>query len=124
MQIEQRLGRLHRIGQEQDVVLTNLVAQGTIEQRILHILESKINLFELVVSELDMILGRVDEDFDFEASVFDAFAGSADDAEFEGRLEKLGEQLVGARTDYLENRQALDALVGTDPQHTRNGKAA
>jgi SNF2 family DNA or RNA helicase len=124
MQIEQRLGRLHRIGQEQDVVLTNLVAQGTIEQRILHILESKINLFELVVGELDMILGRVDEDFDFEASVFDAFAGSADDAEFEGRLEKLGEQLVGARTDYLENRQALDALVGTDPQHTRNGKAA
>ena len=124
MQIEQRLGRLHRIGQEQDVVLTNLVAQGTIEQRILHILESKINLFELVVGELDMILGRVDEDFDFEASVFDAFTGSADDAEFEGRLEKLGQQLVGARTDYLENRQAVDALVGTDPQNEQNGEAA
>ncbi|MHA6757266.1 DEAD/DEAH box helicase [Streptacidiphilus sp. PAMC 29251] len=124
MQIEQRLGRLHRIGQEQDVVLTNLVAQGTIEQRILHILESKINLFELVVGELDMILGRVDEDFDFEASVFDAFAGSVDDAEFQGRLERLGEKLVGARTDYLENRQAVDALVGADPQDQRNGEAA
>ncbi|MEU5547786.1 DEAD/DEAH box helicase [Streptomyces sioyaensis] len=123
MQIEQRLGRLHRIGQKQDVVLTNLVAQGTIEQRILHILESKINLFELVVGELDMILGRVDEDFDFETSVFDAFASSIDDAEFQGRLEKLGEQLVGARTDYLDNRQALDALVGSD-QSERNEEAA
>ena len=67
MQIEQRLGRLHRVGQQHDVVLTNLVGRGTIEQRILHVLEPKINLFELVVGELDMILGRVDDDFDFEA---------------------------------------------------------
>jgi len=31
MQIEQRLGRLHRVGQDHDVLLTNLVARGTIE---------------------------------------------------------------------------------------------
>lgn len=116
MQIEQRLGRLHRVGQEHDVVLTNLVARGTIEQRILHVLESKINLFELVVGELDMILGRVDEDFDFEASVFDAFATAGDDAEFEERLERLGERLVSARTDYLDSRGAIDALVGGDDE--------
>ena len=29
MQIEQRLGRLHRVGQTHDVLLTNLVARGT-----------------------------------------------------------------------------------------------
>ncbi|MFD4256474.1 DEAD/DEAH box helicase [Streptomyces sp. NPDC058534] len=116
MQIEQRLGRLHRVGQEHDVVLTNLVARGTIEQRILHVLESKINLFELVVGELDMILGRVDEDFDFEASVFDAFATAEDDVEFAERLECLGEQLVSARTDYLDSRGAVDALVGGDDE--------
>ncbi len=34
MQIEQRLGRLHRVGQTREVLLTNLVARGTIEQRI------------------------------------------------------------------------------------------
>lgn len=116
MQIEQRLGRLHRVGQEHDVVLTNLVARGTIEQRILHVLESKINLFELVVGELDMILGRVDEDFDFETSVFDAFATAGDDAEFEERLERLGERLVSARTDYLDSRGTVDALVGGDDE--------
>src|SRR5260221_14142554 len=49
MQIEQRLGRLHRVGQTREVMLTNLVARDTIEQRILHVLETKINLFELVV---------------------------------------------------------------------------
>jgi hypothetical protein len=111
MQIEQRLGRLHRIGQQHDVVLTNLVSRGTVEQRILHVLESKINMFELVVGELDMILGRVDDDFDFETSVFDAFVTAADDAEFEQRLDAIGERLVGARRAYLDTRHAVDGLV-------------
>ena len=114
MQIEQRLGRLHRVGQRHDVTLTNLVARGTIEQRILHVLEAKINLFELVVGELDMILGKVKDDFDFEAEVFEAFVGAADDDEFERRLTELGEALTSARADYLRSRQAVDGLVGED----------
>jgi SNF2 family DNA or RNA helicase len=112
MQIEQRLGRIHRIGQDHDVLLTNLVARGTIEQRILHVLESKINLFELVVGELDMILGRIEDDVDFEGSIFDAFVDAADDTEFAARLEALGDQLARARGEYLESRQAVDELVG------------
>lgn len=114
MQIEQRLGRLHRVGQTQDVVLTNLVARGTIEQRILHVLEAKINLFELVVGELDMIVGRIDDDFDFEASVFDAYVDSRDDAEFGDRLEEIGENLAQARTEYLRDRSFTDELIGQE----------
>ncbi|MDQ2791942.1 MAG: DEAD/DEAH box helicase [Actinomycetota bacterium] len=112
MQIEQRLGRLHRVGQEHDVLLANLVSRGTIEERILHVLESKINLFELVVGELDMILGRVTDDFDFETSVFSAYVTAADDAEFAASLEDLGADLARARTDYLRTRGAVDQLVG------------
>jgi SNF2 family DNA or RNA helicase len=114
MQIEQRLGRLHRVGQTRDVLLANLVARGTIEQRILHVLEAKINLFELVVGELDMILGRIDDDFDFESSVFDAYVESRDDAEFAGRLEELGESLARARTEYLRDRSFTDELIGQE----------
>ncbi|MGH3978327.1 MAG: DEAD/DEAH box helicase [Pseudonocardiaceae bacterium] len=114
MQIEQRLGRLHRVGQQDDVLLANLVSRGTIEQRVLQVLESKINLFELVVGELDMILGRVADDFDFEASVFDAYVDAADDAEFATTLEDLGDGLARARSDYLRTRGAVDALVGED----------
>ena len=94
MQIEQRLGRLHRVGQQHDVLLTNLVARGTIEQQILHVLETKINLFELVVGELDMILGRVDDDFDFESSVFNAYVTADDDAAFTASLHDIGAELV------------------------------
>jgi SNF2 family DNA or RNA helicase len=115
MQIEQRLGRLHRVGQDHDVLLANLVAKGTIEEQVLRVLEAKINLFELVIGELDMILGRVADDFDFESTVFDAFVQSGDDAEFAERMEVIGDDLARARTGYLASRAALDGLVGEEP---------
>jgi SNF2 family DNA or RNA helicase len=112
MRIEQRLGRIHRIGQDREVLLYNLVTAGTIEDRILQVLEAKINLFELVVGELDMILGRIDEEFDFETAVFRAHLESAHEQEFAGRLDMLGEELARAREGYLESRRRTDELVG------------
>jgi SNF2 family DNA or RNA helicase len=111
MQIEQRLGRIHRIGQDRDVLLTNLVNRGTVEERILRVLEMKINLFELVVGELDMILGRVEEDFDFESFVFTTYVESRDDEEFAARMESFGDGLARARQTYLAERGRVDRLV-------------
>jgi SNF2 family DNA or RNA helicase len=113
MQIEQRLGRIHRIGQEHDVLLINLVARGTLEERLLEVLQAKINLFELVVGELDMILGRIDDDLDFEALVFREYVASRDDPEFSCRLEVVGNDLARARQTYLESRGRTDELVDT-----------
>ncbi|MHB8690898.1 MAG: DEAD/DEAH box helicase [Solirubrobacteraceae bacterium] len=111
MRIEQRLGRIHRIGQRHDVQLTNLVARGTIEERLIGVLEAKVNLFELVVGELDMILGRVSDELDFESLVFQEFTASGDDVEFNERLEGIGERLAGARSSYMETRERIDELV-------------
>jgi SNF2 family DNA or RNA helicase len=115
MQIEQRLGRLHRVGQDHEVLIVNLVARGTIEERMLRVLEAKINLFELVVGELDLILGRIDDEFDLESTIFDALVASENDAEFDDRLEALGDDLARARVDYLHSRATLDALIGEEP---------
>src|SRR6266550_4230069 len=71
MVVEQRIGRVHRIGQKREVHIVNLAAAGTIESYILQLLDKKIKLFELVVGELDLILGE--------------FGGAQ---EFEGRLAK------------------------------------
>ncbi len=111
MVIEQRLGRIHRIGQRHDVSLTNLVTAGTIEQRLIEVLQRKINLFELVVGELDMIIGRVEEDLDFEALVFFEHVNSADETELTERLETVGERLAQARGSYLRSREQVDALL-------------
>jgi len=111
MKIEQRLGRVHRIGQEHDVRLTNLVARGTLEERLLEVLQAKINLFELVVGELDMILGRIEDDLDFEALVFGEYVASRDERDFQDRLEAVGDELARARVAYLGSRHRTDGLV-------------
>jgi hypothetical protein len=114
MLIEQRVGRLHRVGQEHEVHICNLVVRGTIEEQVLRVLEAKINLFELVVGELDLILGRVDDDLDMESTIFDAYVQSANDSEFAQRLAALGDDLARARVDYLHSRETMDALAGAE----------
>ncbi len=56
MKLEQRIGRVHRLGQEHDVHIYNLAIQNTIEDHILDLLYDKIEVFEKVVGELDDIL--------------------------------------------------------------------
>src|SRR5690625_3749467 len=53
MRIEQRIGRIHRYGQENNVLIYNLSISDTIEDHILNLLYRKINLFERVVGDLD-----------------------------------------------------------------------
>ena len=58
MEVEQRIGRLDRIGQESDVIrIYNFWIEGTIEQRILDRLYTRIGIFERSIGELEMILG-------------------------------------------------------------------
>lgn len=61
MKLEQRIGRVHRIGQKEDVFIYNLAVQNTIEDHILKLLYEKIEVFEKVVGELDDILSHVNE---------------------------------------------------------------
>ena len=43
--LEQRIARVHRMGQKKPVRVVNLVTRGTIEERVLRTLEQKQNLF-------------------------------------------------------------------------------
>ena len=62
MKVEQRIGRVDRIGQEQPVSVFNFHVNGTIESRILDVLEHRIKLFEDSVGGLDAILGETESD--------------------------------------------------------------
>lgn len=112
MRIEQRIGRLHRLGQEKDVYVYNLSAADTIESYILELLDAKINMFQLVVGELDMILGNLKEKADFEDLLMDIWAGSRDQGELQERMEELGQRLVSARDNYLQVKELDDKLLG------------
>ncbi|HJW83842.1 MAG TPA: C-terminal helicase domain-containing protein, partial [Anaerolineae bacterium] len=110
MRIEQRIGRLSRIGQTRDVHVFNLASAGTIEADVLHLLEAKINLFEMVIGEIGMILGNLDEEREFEDIVIDLWAQSADDDQFRRRMDDLGDRLIEAKRAYLDQREYDDRL--------------
>jgi hypothetical protein len=99
MRIEQRIGRVHRIGQEHTVDVVNLCLAGPIEERILQILDQRINLFELVVGEVEMILGYLEDEREFQDLVFDAFADAAE-GERERSFRRIGDALASARRRY------------------------
>ena len=99
MRIEQRIGRLHRIGQEHPVDVVNLCLAGSIEERMLRILDERINLFELVVGEVEMILGYLEEDGDFAGLMLGAFA-VGEEADRERELGRIADALAAARTRY------------------------
>ncbi|MBI3469318.1 MAG: DEAD/DEAH box helicase, partial [Planctomycetes bacterium] len=104
MKIEQRIGRLSRIGQTHDVYVFNLVAAGTAEAAVLHLLEAKLSMFELVIGEIDMILGNLDDEREFQDVVADLWAESADTDDFTRGMNELGDRLVAAKAAYLQQR--------------------
>ncbi|MBI4288559.1 MAG: DEAD/DEAH box helicase family protein [Chloroflexi bacterium] len=112
MRIEQRIGRLSRIGQKENVYIFNLASRGTVEDHVLEILDLKINLFELVVGELDLILGRLGEEKDLEETIMEMVGTSHGDDELRERLDKIGEDLADARQQYERVKSLDDALFG------------
>jgi SNF2 family DNA or RNA helicase len=64
MKVEQRIGRLDRIGQTEPVRIYNLYCAGTVEERVLEVLANRIGLFQESVGSLDPILGTVERDIE------------------------------------------------------------
>jgi SNF2 family DNA or RNA helicase len=114
LRIEQRIGRVHRIGQTRPVKIHNLSAAGTIEDYLLDLLDRKVNMFELVIGEMDMLLGELTEERDFEDLLFDVWTRARDETEVRAGMEQLGEALGQARSSYQRTRDYDDALFGQD----------
>jgi SNF2 family DNA or RNA helicase len=113
MAIEQRIGRIDRIGQTREVFIFNLVTAGTIEDAVLRILDEKINMFELVVGEVGAILGEVDEQQEFSALVLDAWLHGTEQARADA-FAQIENQLLAARRDYDGVKQLDEALFGSE----------
>ena len=114
MRIEQRVGRIHRIGQTRDVRIYNLSAHGTVEDYLLEILDQKLNMFELVIGEMDMILGQLSDERDFEDLLVDIWVGAQNAEDLRSKFDQLGETLVEARKAHQKTQEYDEALFGED----------
>jgi len=113
MAIEQRIGRIHRIGQEREVFIFNLVAGETLESEVLRILDEKINMFELVVGEIDSILGELDEEQDFAETVFTTWVETTEHHRV-AAFTDLGERILMAKRQYETTKVLDDELFGDE----------
>ena len=60
----QALDRVHRIGSEihDSIIVTDYVTEGTIEERVIHVLETKADNFEQIVRDKDKLLTLLKDD--------------------------------------------------------------
>jgi len=114
MRIEQRIGRIHRIGQTREVFVFNLVNADSLEARILRLLEDKIRMFELIVGEVGSILGNLEGGEEFETLVLNLWLSARDRAALDASFDQLGDALLDAQENYLNAKKLDDALFGED----------
>jgi len=93
MKIEQRIGRIDRIGQKNNVYVYNLVGKESIECYILLKLYEKINLFKTVVGETEEIIGELLDEKSFGSRFTEILLGNESQEDVEHEIHKLHEQL-------------------------------
>ena len=114
MRIEQRIGRLHRIGQMRDVFIFNLSVKGTIEDYIIDILDTKINMFEMVIGEIEPIIGHIAEDKNFEEIIMEIWLQSSDEKALKNNFIQFGNRLIEAKKSYLKTKDYGNTIFGED----------
>lgn len=104
MKVEQRIGRIDRIGQEREVYVFNLALQGTVEKHVIEKLYGKIDLFNQSIGGLREILSRMEQSgTDFEREVFERLRNADDRAELENNFEEMA-------VDLEENKAAAEKM--------------
>jgi len=104
MRVEQRIGRVHRIGQKRNVFIFNMALKDTVEEYVLDRLYHKIDLFQQSVGELSSILSRLEESgSSFEDQIFDRLVNADSEVDLENDFDALA-------VDLDEQRELADKL--------------
>lgn len=112
MKIEQRIGRCHRYGQQNDVVAINLLnTQNEADKRVYEILSKKFELFEGVFGASDIVLGALESGTSFEKMVLDIYQSCNTTTEFRKVFDKLDRKLNAKRD---KNARKLRSILITE----------
>jgi SNF2 family DNA or RNA helicase len=94
MRVEQRIGRIHRIGQKRKVYIFNMGLKNTIEEYVLDRLYHKIDLFQQTVGELSTILSRLeDSGRSFEDEIFERLVNADSEIDLENDFDAMAVDL-------------------------------
>jgi Helicase conserved C-terminal domain len=130
MKIEQRIGRVDRVGQTRDVEIYNFAVRGMLDERILDVLEHRIRVFTETVGALDPILESFEEEVgrialgeggDMDAAFAELDASLDEEVRMANELEKLRRDFV---LDWRSlQRDEAAKMLGRQPRATRDDLA-
>ena len=110
MVLEQRIGRLDRIGQPNPrIVIINMAVKGTVEERILLRLYERIGIFEDTIGEIDPILGQRIEDLAIEC-----LTGDLSDVEQDRKVLETADAAIREMQEARRLGDEADALIAAD----------
>lgn len=117
--IEQRIGRCHRYGQKNDVIVMNFVCQeNDAECHIFKILSEKFNLFDGIFGASNSILGAVQSGFELEKFFAHLYLNIRSQKEVEKDLEDFLETSETSRKEGIRE-VAKKLLEEFDPDVTK-----
>lgn len=119
MRIEQRCGRVDRIGQTRDVEVYNFMIDGTVESRVHEVIEEKLSVIldELGIDKYSDVLDSEACDLDFTNAYMGSIGRPQAVERSAGRIEKeLREQVsnVASYQEIIREDKDLGGLVGVE----------
>jgi SNF2 family DNA or RNA helicase len=93
MRLEQRIGRIHRLGQLREVFIYNLYTQGTVEEHLLRLLDEKVRMFELVIGESERVISKLCQGKSFEARIMDLVLQAGSHEQLARGFQDLGAEI-------------------------------
>jgi SNF2 family DNA or RNA helicase len=93
MRLEQRIGRIHRLGQARDVFIYNLYTQNTVEEHLIRLLSEKVKMFEMVIGECERVISKLSIGKSFESRIMDLIVTSSSHEELHQGFSRLGEEI-------------------------------
>lgn len=117
--IEQRIGRCHRYGQKQDVMVINLLnTENIADRRVYEILAQKFELFEGVFGASDKAIGLLESGENFEKRILQIYQECSNKKEFNREFTGLEKELERKRG--VKALQLRSMLSNTNEEEHRN----
>ena len=100
MRIEQRVGRVHRIGQKNDVNIYNYAYENTIDAYILQLLYTKIKLFTMTLGHLDLLFEDVTDE-KTGVHFFKEYITAKNEKELKNKFSTIGEDWKNRKKNLI-----------------------
>jgi SNF2 family DNA or RNA helicase len=107
MRLEQRIGRIHRLGQLREVFIYNLYTQDTVEAHLLRLLDEKVRMFEMVIGDSERVISKLCRGKSFEARIMDLVLHADSHEQLAQGFQDLGAEIGALLEEDLPEWEGL-----------------